>query len=457
MRFLRNKKILSVIILLVFLSVLLNCSKNQGINDYQFPKIISGQVKNTSGNPLENAKVSLITAPEINPIFTNALGFFRFENVPEGRHKLKVELYGYEDYIADVPSAINGISTINPILTKKQYNTPTNKPVSKGPVRIFNNKLQVDFDGDGNYTDYFIKGVAFSPTPIGNRPITLQQEERSLQYLKDLNANTIRTYSGANPAFLTKLASNGIYCILGFWVDYNVDLSIPANREKIKSDWIKFVYQFKDNPGLLIWNLGNEQNYQNGNNQYWYSLCQELAIIAYNIEGEKYHPVAINNGEIFNIGNPSFLADDNSLTYIDLWGINLYNYNLANRINQLKTKTIKPVVITEFGIDALDNRTKIEYETTQAVFDSLNWSQILSTKDICLGGTVFEFTDEWWKDKDPWSHDYGGYSSSQHPDGYSNEEWWGIIRVLPDANNDGLDEWIPREAYYMFQRNWKNK
>lgn len=431
------------------------CSDKSGVNNYQFPKVIAGQVKNTSGLPLENAKVSLPTASNVEPVFTNAQGYFRIENVPEGKHKIRVELYGYEIYEADVPSAINGISTINPILTKKDYITPSIKPVSKGPVRIYNNKLQVDFDGDGNYSDFFIKGVAYSPTPIGNRPVNVQQEERSLQYLKNLNANTIRTYSGANPEFLKKLAANGIYCILGFWVDYNVDLSIPSNREKIKSDWIKFVLQFKDNPGLLMWNIGNEQNYQNGNNAYWYSLCQELATIAYNIEGEKYHPVAINNGEIFNIGDASKKADDNSLTYIDLWGMNLYNYNLATRINQFKSKTLKPVVITEFGIDALDNRTKQEYETMQAVFDSLNWQQILSVKDVCLGGTVFEFTDEWWKDKDPWSHDYGGYSTNQHPDGYSNEEWWGIVRVLPDSNNDGLDDWIPREAYYMFQRNWK--
>lgn len=451
----KNDQYLLVFASLLLISLFISCSSKSGVNDYQFPKIISGQIKNTSGVPLENARVSLITAPDIAPVFSNTQGFFRIENVPEGKHKIKVELYGYEDYSSDVPSAINGISTINPVLVKKTYINPSIKPISKGPVRIYNNKLQVDFDGDGNYTDFFIKGVAFSPVPIGNRPITIQQEERSLLYLKQLNANTIRTYSGANPSFLTRLASNGIYCILGFWVDYNLDLSIPANRERIKNEWIRFVYQYKDNPGLLMWNIGNEQNYQNGNNAYWYSLCQELATIAYNIEGETYHPVAINNGEIFNIGNSSMKADDLSLTYIDLWAINLYNYNLATRINQYKTKTIKPVVITEFGIDALDNRTKQEYETMQAVFDSLNWHQILSVKDVCLGGTVFEFTDEWWKDKDPWTHDYGGYPTNQHPDGFSNEEWWGIIRVLPDTNNDGLDEWIPREAYYMFQRNWK--
>lgn len=454
MKPLRNK-----IIFLLLISfppiIFLFCSNKSYVSDYQFPTIIAGQVKSDAGLPLENAKITLLTAPDVEAVFTNAQGYFRIEKVPQGKHKLKVELYGFEEYLADVPSAINGISTINPILKKKIYTTPSVKPISMGPVRIINYKLQVDFDRDGNYSDFFIKGVAFSPTPIGNRPITTQQEERSIQLLKSLNANTVRTYGGANPEFLKKLASNGIYCILGFWVDYNLDLTIPSNREKIKNDWIKFVLQFKDNPGLLMWNLGNEQNYQNGNNAYWYSLCQELAIIAYNIEGDKYHPVAINNGEIFNIGDPSKKADDNSLTYIDLWGMNLYNYNLASRINIFKSKTVKPVVITEFGIDALDNRAKQEYETTQATFDSLNWHQIISVKDVCLGGTVFEFTDEWWKDKDPWSHDYGGYYTNQHPDGYSNEEWWGIIRVLPDSNNDGMDEWIPREAFYMFQRNWK--
>lgn len=454
MKLLKNKLLYVFLITFVIITTL-SCSGNEDINQYQFPKTIAGQVKNNSGIPLENAKVSLPTALDVEHVFTNVQGYFRIENIPQGKHKIKVELYGYEEYLSDVPSAINGISTVNPILIKKDYITPSIKPISKGPVRIYNNKLQVDFDGDGNYSDFFIKGVSFSPTPIGNRPVTSQQEERSVQYLKNLNANTIRTYSGINPELLKKLASNGIYCILGFWVDYNLDLSIPTVKEKIKNDWIKFILQYKDNPGLLIWNIGNEQNYQNGNNAHWYSLCQELAIIAYNIEGEKYHPVAINNGDIFNIGDPSKKADDNSLTYIDLWGLNLYNYNLSTRINQFKTKTIKPLVITEFGIDALDNRTKQEYESMQAVFDSLNWQQITSSKSVCLGGTVFEFTDEWWKDKDPWSHDYGGYSTNQHPDGYSNEEWWGIIRVLPDLNNDGMDEWIPREAYYMFQRNWK--
>lgn len=105
-------------------------------------------------------------------------------------------------------------------------------------------------------------------------------EDRSIQFLKQLNANTILTYNKIYPKLMKKLASNGIYCNFGFWIDYNLDLSIASNKEKIKNDWVKFILQYKDNPGLLMWNIGNEQNYQNENNAYWYSLCQELNVIA---------------------------------------------------------------------------------------------------------------------------------------------------------------------------------
>jgi len=329
------------------------------------------------------------------------------------------------------------------------------KPLSKGVVRINNKKLEVDFDGDGIYQPYYVKGAAYSITPIGNKSINSTLEDRSIQYLKYLNANTVRTYSTPSKTMLTKMAAQNIRVIAGFWVETTYDLSQPDIRQKVKDDFAKMVIDLKDNPGVLMWNLGNEQNYVNGNNANWYSLCQELAIVAYQIEGEKYHPVCANNGNIYNIGNASMKADDASLTYVDLWATNIYELNLTPRFETYRTKTNKPLVITEFGIDALDNRTKVEYEATQAIIDSLNWSQIITASDILLGATVFEYTDEWWKAGDAQSHDFGGYATGAHPDGYSNEEWWGIISVTPDQNNDGYDEWRPRQVYYMFQRNWK--
>ena len=42
------------------------------------------------------------------------------------------------------------------------------------------------------------------------------------------------------------------------------------------------------------------------------------------------------------------------------------------------------------------------------------------------------YSDEWWKAGNPDTHDPGGYHTDAHPDGYSNEEWWGIFVFLKD-------------------------
>lgn len=437
------------------LIILIGCTNDPKKEEYQNPATISGVVKNSSGKVISDAKVSLSTAPTYEGALTNAQGQFYMTDVPAGKHTLKVEHIGYQTYLAEVPSAINGYSTINPVLTLTTYNVPVVKPLSSGPVRINNKKLEVDFDGNGLYEPFYVKGAAYSITPIGNKPITSSLEDISIQYLKYMNANTIRTYSTPGKTMLTKMAAENIRVIAGFWVNTDLNLSLQTVRQQVKDDFAKMVVDLKDNPGVLMWNLGNEQNYQNGNNSYWYTLCQELAVVAYEIEGEKYHPVCINNGNIYNIGDVSKNADDASLSYIDLWATNIYELNLTPQFQTYKSKSNKPLVITEYGIDALDDRIKQEYETTQAVVDSMNWSQILSASDVVIGGTVFEYTDEWWKAGDPNNHDYGGYTTGAHPDGYSNEEWWGMIAVTPDVNGDGYDEWRPRQVYYMFKRNWK--
>ncbi|MFH0735287.1 MAG: carboxypeptidase regulatory-like domain-containing protein [bacterium] len=447
----KSIKLLFVVISLFCIS----CSEDK--TEYSFPNVISGRITDNNNNPLGRAAVFLATKPEMNPVWTNDNGYFRMENVPEDRHRLRISRVGYQTTEVEVPSAVNGISSINASLTKIAYDVPSVKPQSKGAVRINNKKLEVDFDGDGIYTNYLVKGVAFSPTPIGNLPITNNLLDRCVTYLKELNVNTVRTYSGVDKYFLIKAEENNIAVILGFWVDYTLNLSDTTVRKTIIDEFEQFVIEYKDYKSVLMWNLGNEQNYQNGNNANWYTLCQELAIAAYKIEGDKYHPVAINNGNFSNIGSRGMSADDGYLTYIDLWASNIYQWDLGPNLLTYKNASNKPVVLTEWGIDALDNRTKTEYQQTQADFILANWIQIVSSSDYCIGGTMFEFTDEWWKDTDPWSHEnYGGYQTNTHPDGFSNEEFWGLIALSPDSDNDGLDEWTPRKAYYAVQLMFKN-
>ncbi|MEW6060837.1 MAG: carboxypeptidase regulatory-like domain-containing protein [Bacteroidota bacterium] len=446
------------LIMLLFASQFCGCHPAES-ESYTSPDIISGQVREESGAPIANAKVTLPTATEFASVFTDNQGLFYLTNIPAGKHRLRVEKIGFEVYEADVPNPINGVATMNPVLQRKTYNIPAVKPQSVGAVRINNKKLEVDFDRDNVYQEFTVKGVAFSPVPIGGKPMTKAVYDRSILWLKNLNANTVRTYSGVDKYFLQQATANGIRVIVGFWVNVDLDLSNQVIRQKIIDDFATLVLDLKDSPAVLMWNIGNEQNYSstpnNGNSLYWYSLVQEMAIAAYKVEGEKYHPVCVNNGNLHNIGNASMKADDAALTYIDLWASNAYEVNFAPFFSSYRTKSAKPIVITEFGIDALNNATKTEYESTQATFDSTNWMQIRSANDVCVGATVFEFTDEWWKAGDVNTHDYGGYATGAHPDGYSNEEWWGMIAVTPDADGDGLDEWRERKVYNVFKQLWK--
>ncbi len=350
-----------------------------------------------------------------------------------------------------------------PVSPRGEISLPLeSKPLSTGKVRVRDRALEVDFDGDGIYSPFVVKGAAFSPKPIGygvDMPLPKEIYDRSIEYLAELGANTIRTYSGADRYLLDRAAEKNIRTIVGFWVPYDMDLSIEKNRQSVIDKFKKMVEVLKDSPGVLMWNLGNEQNYasnpNNGSSTYWYSLAQDLAKAAYEVEGDCYHPVCVNNGGLSNIGDKEKMADDKSLTCVDLWAANIYQMDFTPEFEAFRTKTEKPIVLTEWGIDALDHRTGGEYEDVQAAIDVGNWKQFREAQDVCVGGTVFEFTDEWWKAGDSLSHDAGGYPTGAHPDGYSNEEWYGLIAVTADSNNDGLDEWRPRKAFYALKKEWE--
>jgi len=418
--------------------------------------IVGRLIDQITSKPVVYARVALNSTGRVNFTLSGVDGRFAFTGVTPGSYRVTVERAEYRLMDVEVPQGVGDTSSLTVTMPRKST-VPIVKPLSKGIFRINQKHLEEDYNGDGIYQLIRVKGAAFSPTPIGAYTYNQDAIDRSMPYLDSLNANAIRTYSGADSYLLTAAASHAVYVIVSFWVDASYNLANPASREEIIKDFSSMVQGLKNYPAVLMWNLGNEQNLpsMNGDNPYWYDLVQELAVTAFEIEGDYYHPVCASNGDFGNIGDPAKRADDSSLTYMDLWGSNIYKSNLGPSFVSYRTRTQKPVVITEFGVDALDNRTKVEHEAIQALQDSLNWSQILNAQDVCVGGTVFEFTDEWWKAGDPTHHDYGGYSSSEHADGYSNEEWWGLIAVTPDGNGDRYDEWRTRQVFQMFRRVWQ--
>ena len=339
------------------------------------------------------------------------------------------------------------------------------KQQSTGAVQLIGKKLFVEG------TEYKIKSIGYGPVPIGNTPdagydVTVHPELRARDFplLRAMNANTIRSWAKVGQeGFLDDAWNNGIKpirVIMGYWMGSEKDYTNSSVRQAILADFNAYVQAYRNKPAVLVWAIGNEENYfyAGGNKQKkaaYFSLVNEMARNAYIIEGSNWHPVMAVSlefpGTVETVGDLEGGADDYSLNFVDIWGINHYPGNtFGNWFSLYSQKTIKPLVITEYGIDALDNTTMNEYEAAQAEWNTALWREI-SACTVCLGGSIMEYSDEWWKAGGSiFAHDYGGYPTGSHPDGFSNEEWWGIVRIADNGSNP--DTVVPRQAYYALQQ-----
>lgn len=327
---------------------------------------------------------------------------------------------------------------------------PSALPISTGPVRIVNGKLEVE----GH--PFTIKGANYSPTPVGADPGQFPGHSaadvfnRDAPILRALGANTARTYAPAPDNLLLDTLYNGgvdpIYLIMGYFVPVSgIDYGDPGVVAFHQNRFVAMVNQFKDHPGILAWGIGNEVNLGKTPQQLadWYAMAEALAAAAHAEEGASFHPTIIVNGSLGGLGDIAVNSDDVSLSSVDLWGVNLYFGDHPRcHFDYYHALSAKPLVVTEFGIDALDDRVQLEYPAIQADYVVRQWRWI---EQAGVGGVVFEYSDEWWKGGTPAIHDFDGYGTRAHPDAYSNEEWWGLLSAADDGPNP--DVLTPRTAY----------
>lgn len=328
----------------------------------------------------------------------------------------------------------------------------TNKPGSLGAIHTRHGKLYV------NGKQYQIKGIGYEPTAIGTgpawRPIDDKIYKRDFSLMHAMHANTIRTWGEVDHNLLNTATRNSLKVIAGFWVLYEADLSNHTIRARIIADFRRYVNAYKSSPAILMWSIGNEQNYHNGSTATWYSLLNEMAWTAWDEEGDQYHPVTTPNGDINNIGHKTIASDDNSLLYLDVWGANIYRgSSFGNLFESYAKKSRKPFWISEYGADAYDQQIMAIDEDMQSKRDIQLWTEINVAKNEILGATLMAYSDQWWKNGSPDQHNPGGFHMSSETDGVSDEEFWGIVSI--DKNKyGGIDLITPRKVYYDLMQLW---
>ena len=236
-----------------------------------------------------------------------------------------------------------------------------------------------------NGLPFLIRGVGYSPVPIGIDPETTPPYgdyftveynpvyAQDVELLRHMGANTLRLWGWNNSAdhnqFLD-LAYNGgsrpLYVIVTFWMGHSVypDISSPGARTQIKAAWRSMVASHKNNPAILMWAIGNELNapWMYGSQMDdLFSLADEMAQEAHAEEGAIFHPVTMPLADINLI--QTIAAYESSVPNLDVWSGQVFRGNtFGNLFAEYEAVSTKPLVITEFGIDAYDDQNGDEYE-----------------------------------------------------------------------------------------------
>jgi hypothetical protein len=284
-----------------------------------------------------------------------------------------------------------------------------------------------------------IQGVCWNPVPRGGvHPDDLDfagYAEGDAALMRQAGINAVRTYDTiTDPAVLDTLHDAGIRVLNSVYAWGGEGPEAVDGR----------VAAVKDHPAILMWVLGNEWNY----NGLYVGLSHEESRERINAAAARIralddaHPIATVYGEVPGADLVAAMPE------IDVWGINAYRgISFGDLFERLEAVTDKPVFLAEYGADAYDAtedapNLSAQADATRALtLEILEHSAARTDDGRCLGGTLFEWADELWKDGSgsPDVQDTGGIApgGGPHPDQTFNEEWWGVVDV--DRN--------PRPAY----------
>ena len=348
--------------------------------------------------------------------------------------------------------------------------------------------------------DFMVLGMNWDYFPIGTNyaySLWAQPDEfvqaaldREMALLKAMGVNAIRQYVGVTPKWVKYIYERyGIYTVLNhalgrYGVTVNgvfiqqTDYSDPRTREIIIGEVVDMVREFKDVPGVLMWLLGNENNYglvwssaetealpegerDAARATHLYSLFGDAARAIKEIDTKR--PVAMANGDLQYI---DIIAEQSK--GIDIFGTNVYRgISFGDAFSDVKEKLDLPIFYTEFGADAFNAKNIEEDQLSQARFLLGQWQEIYEQtagKGLVgnsIGGLTFQWSDGWWKYLQESNLDvqdiYAGWPNAAYPDDYvpgennMNEEWWGIVAKGP-TDFRGHFQLYPRAAYYTLQQ-----
>ncbi|MEV6013599.1 discoidin domain-containing protein [Streptomyces sp. NPDC051976] len=310
---------------------------------------------------------------------------------------------------------------------------------------------------------YQVKGLTWGPSPA--------DAAKDLPDLAKMGVNTIRTWGtdATSAPLFDAAAANGIKVIAGFWlqpgggpgsggcVNYLTDTTYKDN---MLDEFPKWVDTYKDNPGVLMWDVGNEsvlglQNCYSGDqleqqrNAYT-TFVNDIAKKIHSIDPS--HPVT--STDAWTGAWPYYKKNAPDL---DLYAVNSYK-DICNVKSAWEAGGYdKPYIITEGGPAGSwevpnDANGVPDEPTDQQKADGYTnaWKCVSDHQGVALGATLFHYGNE---------NDFGGIWFNLVPDGLKRPSYYAVTKAyggntagdnLPpqvtDMNVSGANDGVPTGA-----------
>ncbi|MBU0548994.1 MAG: hypothetical protein KJ838_01550 [Candidatus Omnitrophica bacterium] len=383
------------------------------------------------------------------------------------------------------------------------------KIIGDGKVRLLQNE-DGDWQLELNGRPYHIKGITYAPSKVGQSPDdgtlgnwmfddfnnngkidgpydafvdsnlnNIQDDNEpalgDFKLMQEMGVNTIRLYHHPhkiNKELLRDLYENyGIMVIMGdflgkyalgsgaSWYE-GTDYRNPEHQKNMITSITMMVEEFKNEPYILFWLLGNENVYGVACNadkdpEGFFKFANEAANTIKSLDPE--HPVGLCNGDVLFLDVFARNCPD-----VDMFGANAYrgDYGFGYLWQSVLEEADKPVFITEFGCPAYaKSKTRQEAEELQAKYHLAAWQDIEYNMydgpgaGNAIGGIIFEWLDEWWKAYEPGIHDSKPLWAGPFPDGFMHEEWLGLCGQGEGSQSPFLRHL--RKAHYTYQELWR--
>lgn len=329
--------------------------------------------------------------------------------------------------------------------------------------------------------------------------------QRDLGNIAAMGANTIRVYNmisrqinqdGTYPqpwnsgqlfthqAFLDACLAQGLYVVVGiglpqqmFWTDPPGPSAMAGETDFWNNVLSETVTQLGTHPAVLGFIFMNEWDanlvtypYPIGaptnldTVSYWWSQIQALAAVVKAAAPGKLVGIALHDDPNICGGAASYMAQCPS---VDFWGVNSYQTQTFEPVfgstpagpgyAGLTGDALKPVLLTEWGMPATtrtdpSNPATI-CQTTQSIANAAavatTMLPLAYAETLCLGLCYFEYCDEWWNQAGSpniytW---YGGPAAPGFPNGYWDQDGFGLYQTIPGAGKDGGSVWCQDGGY----------